>query len=416
MTPANNDIDLTDLLQGPCACGQRHVLATRVCMAAGAVRELPRLLRETGVADAVMVVCDLNTRAVAGDTVKDLLTQAGFKVRQAVIPSSRPHTDEATIAQVWAADPRGASILVAVGSGTVTDVTRMVAHRAERPFVAVATAASMDGYTSPVVPMFMDGLKQALPATPPAVVISDPALVATAPVRMALAGFGDLVGKLTARVDWMLAHLLTGEHYCGPTAALSLAALNKACADPGGFAAGHPDALRALMDGLLFAGLAMQMVGSSRPASGAEHHLGHYWEERALIAGIEHDLHGAYVGVATPIVAAVMQRLLNMEPHELQERARRIGADADRGVPALDHWEAIRQTLGVLVPAPEAVQSLLAEAGAPVAPRDLGLTVEDVRQGLLHAHERRPRFTTFTMAARLGLLQEWAGEIAQAYV
>ncbi|MGE5551890.1 MAG: iron-containing alcohol dehydrogenase [Bacteroidota bacterium] len=143
------------------------------------------------------------------------------------MPSTRSHTDEtAGLGEV--------AILVSVGSGTVTDVVRMAAHRAGKPFVAVPTAASMDGYTSPVVPMFNDGLKQAVPATPPAAVVGDLDLVATAPRRMASAGFGDLVGKFTARFDWTLAHRLTGEHFCGPTADLSRTALAKAAADPGG--------------------------------------------------------------------------------------------------------------------------------------------------------------------------------------
>ena len=416
MTLENVRSDDGGLTPEPCSCGQRHVARTEVLLADGAVRELPRIvLGEAGTKGAVLVVCDPNTRAVAGDDVAHMLASAGFAVRQTVLPSPRPHTDETAIAYVEAAGPKDFAILVSVGSGTVTDVVRMVTHRAGKPFVAVPTAASMDGYTSPVVPMFNNGLKQAVPATPPVAVVGDLDLVATAPPHMAMAGFGDLVGKLTARFDWTLAHLLTGEYFCGPTADLSRKALDRACADPGGFTAGRHDALRALMDGLLFAGLAMQMVGTSRPASGAEHHLGHYWEEQALIAGADHDLHGTYVGVATSIAAALMHRLLAMEPQELRVRACRAEAGGGEPVPNFDQWESIRRKLDGLVPAPATIRALLAEAGAPVTPRDLGLTFEDVRLGLLHAHERRPRFTSFTLAAQLGLLHEWAGEIAEEY-
>ena len=68
----------------------------------------------------------------------------------------------------------------------------------------------MDGYSSPVVPMFIDGMKRAIPATPPIGVLVDLDLVATAPDRMTLAGLGDLVGKLNARADWIMANLLAG--------------------------------------------------------------------------------------------------------------------------------------------------------------------------------------------------------------
>ena len=395
-----------------CACGQQHTVITEIVQG----RKLPDALRalETWVSPgkAVLVVSDLTTRAVAGDEVAALLRGRGYRVEQAIIQSANPHTDEQAIAQVTAAGPRDYALLIAAGSGTVTDVTRMAAHRSARPFVSIPTAASMDGYSSPVVPMFIDGMKRAIPATPPIGVLVDLDLVATAPARMTLAGLGDLVGKLNARADWIMANLLTGEHICRRLADLSVTALETTLTDLPGLRAGQPRALGLLMQGLLDAGLAMQMAGHSRPASGAEHHLGHYWEEQAILNGTHADLHGTYVGVATPLAAAVAHRLSRLPQKEAELRLADSAVANVEPILDLRRWSEAAAALRDLVPDPETIRGLLRRAGAPATPGDLGLSARDIQACLIHAHEGRPRFTVLTLAHRLGVLAEWADRIA----
>lgn len=396
-----------------CPCGRRHVLMTKeVFLDRGVRRELAAVLaRLVGEGAAAMVVSDETTRRVAGAVVGMALSAAGFAVREVVIPGRRPHADEATAARIIEANPEECSVLVAVGSGTITDLVRLAAHRTGKPFAVVPTAASMDGYASPVVPMLIGGAKQSTPATPPVAVLVDLDLVATAPLQMTMAGLGDLAGKITARADWVLAHLLIGEEICLRLADLSVEALEKAREDPAGMREGRFPALTAVMEGLLTAGLAMQMVGSSRPASGAEHHLAHHWEERDLIAGREGPLHGTYVGVAAPIAASLARRLAGLEGSEVE---RRLAARASEG-PALQvfRWEEVRRAILRLVPEPAAIRGILAEAGAPSTPGEVGLAEREVLDALLHAHERRPRFTSLTLAHRLGLMEEWAPAIVE---
>ena len=101
--------------------------------------------------------------------------------------------------------------LVAVGSGTLTDVVRYAAHGAGCDFVSVPTAASMDGYASSVAALERDGVKMTLPARAPSAILADPRIAAAAPVELTRAGIGDLLAKTSARVDWLAAHLLYGE-------------------------------------------------------------------------------------------------------------------------------------------------------------------------------------------------------------
>ena len=53
---------------------------------------------------------------------------------------------------------------VAVGSGTLNDIVKRAAHELERPYLCVATAASMDGYTAFGAAITKEGYKQTMTA------------------------------------------------------------------------------------------------------------------------------------------------------------------------------------------------------------------------------------------------------------
>ena len=229
-----------------------------------------------------LVVMDENTEAIAGARVA-----AELGAEALILPADAHATEQA--AEAVAARVRGA--LVAVGSGTLTDIVRYAAHLAGCDFFSVPTAASMDGYASGVAALERDGVKLTLPARAPAAIFADPRIAARAPVELTRAGIGDLLAKATARVDWLAAHLLYGEDWrdLPPPARLDVEAL----------LAGEVEAVAGLLRGLIASGIAMAEVGSSRPASGCEHHASHLWD---LLAGRglrPRGLHGLQVGYAT---------------------------------------------------------------------------------------------------------------------
>ena len=188
---------------------------------------------------------------------------------------------------------------VAVGAGVITDVVRYAAHTLGRDFVSVPTAASMDGYASSVAPLMLDGVKVTYPARSPRAIFADPRVVAAAPAELTRSGLGDLLGKATARVDWLAAHLLYGEPFSEPAAARMLDALSFATANAESVLAGDPAAVTGLLEGLIESGIAMAIVGSSRPASGCEHHASHFWDLLAARGLRPHAPHGLQVGYAT---------------------------------------------------------------------------------------------------------------------
>mgnify|MGYP003297676294 CR=1 FL=1 len=135
------------------------------------------------------------------------------------------------------------------------------------------------------------------------IVLADVDVIANAPMRLTVAGFGDMVGKFIALSDWKIANAVTGEFLCEEIYSLMMKATITAldCAD--GLAVRDKKAIEQLTGGLILSGLAMQMMGNSRPASGAEHHISHIIEMQPAGLGVSSTaLHGEKVGVATLLI------------------------------------------------------------------------------------------------------------------
>jgi len=287
-----------------------------------------------------LVVMDENTEAVAGGRIA-----AELGAETLVLPGDGHATEQA--AEEVAA--RVSGTLVAVGSGTLTDVVRYGAHLAGCEFFSVPTAASMDGYSSGVAALERAGVKLTLPARAPAGIFADPRIAAAAPAELTRAGIGDLLAKATARVDWRAAHLLYGEEWRELPAPSPL--------DVEALLAGGVEAVAGLLKGLIASGTAMAEVGSSRPASGCEHHASHLWD---LLAGRglrPRALHGLQVGYATGF-AMRLQRFAfeagTPPPHRPQPVAEPLGDEARAWIsdPPADVLAAVAEKQAMLAAVP----------------------------------------------------------------
>src|SRR5512133_597674 len=262
---------------------------------------LPRL---AGFADAerwrsALLVMDANTEEAAGDSVAAQL--ADLEVGKLRFPNRTGlRADEVAVAEVRACLRSDApDALIAVGSGVIADIARYAAHLEGRDFVSVPTAASMDGYASSVAAMEIGGVKVTYPARAPLAIFADPGVIAAAPAELTRAGLGDMLGKATARVDWLASHLLYGERFSAAVDARVLEPLVRTLELIDGVLGGEAEAIEALLGGLIESGVAMAMLGSSRPASGCEHHASHFWDLLAARGAREHTSHGLQVGYAT---------------------------------------------------------------------------------------------------------------------
>ncbi|MFC5449474.1 sn-glycerol-1-phosphate dehydrogenase [Paenibacillus aestuarii] len=411
-----------------CACGHRHeVPIKRIVIERGALGAVAGYAQEAGYRH-VTLVADKNTLQAAGNQLRELLEAAQVQVSVSVIRENTQGevaADEEAIVQVLLDTPLASQALVAVGAGTIHDIVRFVAHRTRRPFLSVPTAPSVDGFASVGAPLIVRGFKMTIPACAPEAIFADLALLAQAPQAMVAAGFGDMLGKHTSLADWSLGRVLLDEHYCELSARLTLEAVELCTGHLGEIAQRTELGMRKLMEGLLLSGLSMLLVGHSRPASGAEHHLSHYWEMVLLRQRRRALLHGAKVGVATVLMAQRYQALRELSAGEAAARlaqrevpgreadAARIrhaygdlaelviaenfpgdnGTDA-RSLKAriVERWGDVQQ-IARAVPAPEQLSAWLEAVQGPLTPEQLGVEPELLAASLTDALFVRNRFT-----------------------
>lgn len=369
-----------------CACGKSHkvdIQAIRV--GSGVMQELPGILRDLG-ASHIFLVADNYTYEAAGRQVEQLLDQAGLAYHKRVFQTETPLVpNEYALGSVLAAMTSQDDMLLAVGSGTLNDVTKYVSARTGIPYVIAATAPSMDGYASTVAPTILDGFKTTLPAVYPAAIVADVDILKDAPMPMLTAGFGDIIGKFTSLADWRLSHQLNGEYYCPEVAGVIEAAVETCAANAQALAQREPQAIQAVTEALILSGLAMGMVGVSRPASGAEHQMAHYWEMDALRRGEEHPLHGNAVGVGTVLAASLYEMAVEYLPQ------------------------------GFAAPDKGQILACLQAAGSCADPKELGIRRELCLESLLHAMELRDRFTVQKLLEQKGKLSLCAQELVARY-
>ncbi|MBA4389031.1 MAG: hypothetical protein C0404_13705 [Verrucomicrobia bacterium] len=412
-----------------CACGQTHSVPTlEVVYAPNVAAEMPALLRRHSTAATVALVADQRTYEVAGRVAEQALCAAGITVTKVIVPDpshGSPVCDTAT--HDWlAAHTPGAEMFLAVGSGVINDLAKWLAFERGTPYVVLATAASMNGYTAANVAPTLAGVKSLVRAAAPLAVAADPAILSAAPRELTASGLGDVLAKPLSTADWLMNHLLLGEHYC-PFCAGLINSLEPLYRDnPGAVHAGEPAALKALFDALIYSGLAMTMIGTSAPASGGEHLLSHTLDMMTSVDGIPHDLHGRQVGIGSIISAALYERLLALkkvqpvampagidpafwgalEPSVAKQYSAKQPALATLAVRMADpcSWQAACAQVRPVVRSAAQIKDCLARAGAAHTCAGINAPPARVRAALLHSHEIRSRPTVIDMAWIAGIL------------
>ncbi|MCC3375321.1 sn-glycerol-1-phosphate dehydrogenase [Cohnella sp. REN36] len=357
----------------------------RVELRAGAIRFVAPYAADKGYRRLVLVA-DANTYEAAGKSAEASLTAAGIDVPVARIQPNAIGdvvADEASIVQLLLEIQRHrAEAVLAVGSGTLHDIARYAAYTAGIPFLSVPTAPSVDGFNSKGAPLLIRGDKITVAAIGPDAIFADLDILAQAPPPLVAAGFGDMLGKYTSLFDWRFGALVHDEPYLEASAAMTRSALQR-CVDHAGLIGKRDEEGIAILTGALIeSGFAMLLFGQSHPASGAEHHLSHYWEMDSIRQGRKQLLHGAKVGVACAEISRLYHRLADEGPDRWRGRERIAGL-----------WGEIA-ALVRRIPDAETIADLLRAAGGPTSPGELGIGEALVSRSLREAHRIRPnRYT-----------------------
>jgi len=158
------------------------------------------------------------------------------------------------------------------------------------------------------------GYKKTMTAVAPEIVIADTDIIKNAPFELVKSGVGDIMAKYTALADWEIANVLSGEYLCQRIYDMMRSAADTAMSSVPGLIKGDTKAYEDVTYALIMSGLAMQMIGNSRPASGCEHHISHMIE--MCPAGIDvafSAMHGEKTGVGSIIGSAEYHRLAEVE-------------------------------------------------------------------------------------------------------
>ncbi len=383
------------------------------------------LVAALGLGRHLTVVADVDTFAALGDRVARAL-DARFTVQRVVLGRA-PHADAATLARLVAAlDPRLDGV-VAVGAGTINDLCKLAALERGCPQVVFATAPSMNGYTSLSASLTEGGLKRSLRAATPLGVFFDLGVLAAAPARLIRAGLGDSVCRPTAQADWLLAHLLLDQPYREAPFAI-LAGDEAALLDQAGaLVAGDVAAMRHLVRTLVLSGFGMTICGGSYPASQGEHLISHYIDAMRT-PELPDALHGEQIGVCALAMARIQDAILAREAAPIlaptqvthddvihhfgaergeacwlelaPKRLDRARADAVNARLAAG-WDTLRAQLHAVTLGSARMTAVLAAAGAPRVPAELGWSAALFDAAIRHAREIRNRYTFLDFAADL---------------
>ena len=388
-----------------------------------------------------VLVADANTYKAAGAAVAEAFRQAGHTLLSPFIFEDPDlYAEHRFVEKLEASLREHSAVPVAIGSGTVNDLTKLSAHRTGRKYMCVGTAASMDGYTAFGASITYKGAKQTFVCPAPAAVVADLNVICQAPGKMNSWGYTDLLAKVPAGADWLLADALGTEPLHQQAWDIVQGRLREMVSDPAGVLGRDKSALSRLTEGLMLGGFAMQACRSSRAASGAEHQFSHLWDMQHHTHNGKAPSHGFKVGIGTLAVTALYERLLAYPVSELDTektvarwpsldtwvaRATEWLKDPDMVAGATKElqakyitpedlrdqlsllksvWPELRERLAKQLLPLDVLKNMLQLAGSPVEPEDIGITRQRLRQTYWGAYCIRRRFTVLDLAARLGIL------------
>lgn len=423
---------------------------TKALEAGSGIRDrVPGMFKQLFPGKRPIIIADPRTYALAGDKLQKMMEAEGLNPdRPYLLTAPDLHAEWEYVEELDGVLGKTDAIAVAVGSGTINDLSKLASEHNGKRYMTVGTAASMDGYTAFGASITKDGAKQTFSCRAPLGFVADIDLIATAPAEMTASGYADLFAKVPAGADWILSDALGVEPIDEESFDVVQGGLKDALSDPEGLHKGNKESLQRLIEGLLYGGFAMQIHKSSRPASGADHQFSHLWNmEHHVMADGTMPSHGFQVAIGTLMSTALYEQFLkediaNLDVEacvaqwptldealaeatemfkdtdfptigETELAAKYIDRDALRvQLTAMrDNWGEISRRLKAQIVPLDEVRRRLEAVGAPTEPEQIGISKERLRNSARRAYFIRRRFTILDIAMRMGCLDKWLDKI-----
>ncbi len=441
-------IEQSDLLGSSfdCDCGRLHTVPTKhLFYGEKAFDSLLKTARSVTEGTRYLILADKRTFEAAGKIVAAKLLSATSNVSHFIVPDKdgeSPSADDST--KAWILDQAPiADLYIAVGSGVINDLTKWVAYLQKKPYLTVATAASMNGYASANVAATINGLKVLFHADACEAAFISPEIIINAPFELTASGLGDVLAKSVSSADWKLNQFLFDDYFCQFSVDLLKDLEPVYLENPAKIKDKEPSAMKALFEALFYSSVAMTITGTSSPASGGEHLVSHTLDMIADRDGRKHDLHGRQVGVSSILMAALYEKVMSIEQPVFQDVPQQINTEFWKDLSPVvaseylkklpkfklaadtlsnrDNWNKLRSLISPnLIPAAKLKNCLVQGGGAHRFSdiRDNGLALEKEKfLGVVkNANQMRERFTILDMAVLLGILPGHIEQLVEEWV
>lgn len=409
---------------------------------------IPALFKEVFGEKKAIVVTDITTWKIAGEKVREHLIRENIdNVVPYIFDSLKLDAEFNNVLKLEEALKTNDAIPIVVGGGTLNDLTKLASSHLGRPYMCVPTAAAMDGYAAFGASITYKGMKQTFSCPAPMAIVADIEIIRNAPSFMNASGYGDLLGKITAGADWILADALGVEYIDKFAWTLVQGGLEEALSDPQGIREKKRSAIALLVEGLIRSGFAMQWLKSTRPASGAEHHLSHLWNMEGHTYNGNTPSHGFQVSVATVAILKLYEKMLQSpldkldidacckkwpEWNEIEQNAIKLFENTNFLDVAIKQskdkyitrdelriqleklkkiWIYLKDIVSRQLISSEEAKKKLLTIGAPTEPEQIGITKERMKSSFVRAWYIRSRFTILDVAVRTCYLEKWLDEI-----
>ncbi len=423
-----------------CCCGKEHKADIgEIIIGKGAVGRVGEAVKKYSCMKP-FVLADVNTFEAAGKAVCGVLDGENIAYSKYVYPDKRLKPDERAVGSAVMHFDHSCDIIIAVGSGVINDIGKILSRLTDKKYIIVATAPSVDGYASGTSSMDRDGFKLSLDSRCPDVIIGDVDILKNAPLHMLKSGLGDMLAKYVSIAEWRIGQLVIGEYYCEQVAQLVRTALKKCTDNASGLLRRDEAAVEAMFEGLVISGLAMAYAGISRPASGVEHYFSHIWDMRGLEFSTPVDLHGIQCAMGTHRAVEIYEKLKKITPDK--EKALRYvksfdydawklqlsallgrGADAmieqekterkyskstheKRLEKIIDNWGEILEILDEELPSFKELDELMTKLEMPIDFMSIGVDEDLAKKTFLATKDIRDKYILSRLAWDMGVVEE----------